>query len=163
MPRLVSLRSSIIKYYSQICCTALRVCKLRMGFSVLSIIWVGGGVNANHNATHSLSLARKNKTENDPKLLKNREGNRDHAQVEFLLRAGGRHCFILAKGKNKKDHKKLRRKLVDHRPKQCETGWSQAGNLETQKQNKVDRNAPITSKHVFPKRFAKMIDGTEKP
>ena len=39
---------------------------------------MGGGVNANHNATHSLSLACKNKTENDPKLLKNREGNRDH-------------------------------------------------------------------------------------
>ena len=33
-------------------------------------------------------------------------------------------------------------------------------NTET---NKVDRNAPITSKHVFPKRFAKMIDGTETP
>ena len=32
--------------------------------------------------------------------------------VEFLLRAGGRHCFILARDKNKKDHKKLRRKLV---------------------------------------------------
>ena len=31
-------------------------------------------------------------------------------------------------------------------------------NTET---NKVDRNAPITSKHVFPKSFAKMIDGTE--
>ena len=29
--------------------------------------------------------------------------------------------------------------------------------------NKVDRNAPITSKHLFPKRSAKMIDGTEKP
>ena len=29
--------------------------------------------------------------------------------------------------------------------------------------NKVDRNAPITSKHVFPKRSTKMIDGTEKP
>ena len=33
-------------------------------------------------------------------------------------------------------------------------------NTET---NKVDRNAPITSKDVFPKRSAKMIDGTEKP
>ena len=33
-------------------------------------------------------------------------------------------------------------------------------NIET---NKVDRNAPITSKHVFPKRSAKMIDGTERP
>ena len=38
---------------------------------------------------------------------------------------------------------------------------SQAENLETQR-NKVDRNAPITCKHVFPKRSAKMIDGTEK-
>ena len=37
----------------------------------------GGGVNANHNTTHSPSLARKNKIENDPKLLKNSEGNRD--------------------------------------------------------------------------------------
>ena len=49
--------------------------KLWMGFSVLSIIWVG--VNANHNAMHSPSLAGKNKIENDPKLLKNSEGNRD--------------------------------------------------------------------------------------
>ena len=32
-------------------------------------------------------------------------------------------------------------------------------NTET---NKVDRNAPITSKLVFPKRSATMIDGTEK-
>ena len=38
---------------------------------------IGGGVNANHNATHSPSLVRKNKIENDPKLLKNSEGNRD--------------------------------------------------------------------------------------
>ena len=37
----------------------------------------GGGVNANHNTTHSPSLAHKNKIENDPKLLKNSEGNRD--------------------------------------------------------------------------------------
>ena len=39
----------------------------------------GGGVNANHNATHSpsLAVAGKNKIENDPKLLKNSEGNCD--------------------------------------------------------------------------------------
>ena len=36
-----------------------------------------GRVNANHNATHSLSLAGKNKTENDSRLLKNSEGNHD--------------------------------------------------------------------------------------
>ena len=75
----------------------------------------GGGVNGNHNAAHSPSLALKNKIESDPKLLKNSEGNRDD---EFLLMAGGRHCFTLARDKNKKDHKKLRRELVDHCPKQ---------------------------------------------
>ena len=38
----------------------------------------GGGVHdANHNTTHSPSLARKNKIENDPKLRKNSERNRD--------------------------------------------------------------------------------------
>ena len=37
----------------------------------------GGGVNANHDATHSPSLALKNETENDSRLLKNSEGNRD--------------------------------------------------------------------------------------
>ena len=63
------------RFYSQICCIALRVCKLPMGFSVLSIIWGGGGVN--HNATHSPTLARKNKTENDSRLVKISEGNRD--------------------------------------------------------------------------------------
>ena len=80
--------------------------------------------------------------------------------MDFLSRAGGRHCLILAKDKNKKDQKNLRRKLVDYCPKQ---GGSQATNLETQKQNKEDRNAPIISKHLFPWRSAKMTDGTEKP
>ena len=37
----------------------------------------GGGVNVNHNATHSPSLAGKNKTENDSRLLKNNKGNCD--------------------------------------------------------------------------------------
>ena len=42
------------------------------------------------------------------------------------------------------------------------TQWRSLLNKK-QTRNKVDRNAPITSKHVFPKRSAKMIDGTEKP
>ena len=42
------------------------------GFSVPSIIINEGGVNANQNVTCSPSLA-----ENDPRLLKNTEGNRD--------------------------------------------------------------------------------------
>ena len=54
----------------------------------------------------------------------------------ILARAGSRRCFIPSRGKNKKDHKKLRRKLVDYCLKQCETGRSQAANLETQKQTK---------------------------
>ena len=43
---------------------------------------------------------------------------------------------------------RLRRKLVDYCPEQ--------GDYKQQKhRNKVDRNAPITSKHVFSKRSAK--------
>ena len=37
----------------------------------------GGGVNANYNAKHSSSLACKNKTGNESRLLKNSKGNRD--------------------------------------------------------------------------------------
>ena len=81
--------------------------------------------------------------------------------MDFLSRAGGRHCFILEKDKDRKDQKNLRRKLVDLILP--ETGLSQATTLETRKQNKVDTNEQITSKDVFPKRSAKMIDGTEKP
>ena len=81
--------------------------------------------------------------------------------MDFLSRAGGRHCFILEKDKDRKDQKNLRRKLVDLILP--ETGLSQATNLETRKQNKVDRNEQITSKDVFPKRSVKMTDGTEKP
>ena len=47
------------------------------GFSCSVCHLSGGGVNANHYSTHSPSLARKNKIEIDPKLLKNSEGNRD--------------------------------------------------------------------------------------
>ena len=48
-----------------------------MGFTVLFDHLSGGGVNANHNAKQSVSLACKNKTENDSRLLKNSEGNSD--------------------------------------------------------------------------------------
>ena len=83
----------------------------RQSFDLMS----GGIVNASHNATHSLSLAGKNNTENDSRQLKNRKS---WWWVDFLSRAGGRHCFILARDKNKKDQKNLRRKLVDCCPKQ---------------------------------------------
>ena len=41
------------------------------------IIWVGVELMKNHNPTQPPNLACKNKIENDPKLLKNSEGNRD--------------------------------------------------------------------------------------
>ena len=88
--------------YSQIRCIALQVCKLQMGLSP------GGGVNANHNAKHSPSLACKNKTENDSRLLKNSEGNRDD---EWTF-CRGQETRI------RNDPKNLRRKLVDYCPKQ---------------------------------------------
>ena len=55
----------------------------RCGFANLEWVFCsvnhlsGGGVNANQDATHSPSLALKNKTEDDSRLLKNSEGNRD--------------------------------------------------------------------------------------
>ena len=62
--------------------------------------------------------------------------------MDFLLRA---------RDKNKNDQNNLPRKLVDYCPKE---GDHKPMNLETQKQT----NAPITSKDVFPKRSAKMIN-----
>ena len=49
-----------------------------MGFSVPSIIFFSGGeVNVNHNATRSPSFASRNGTDNNSRLLKKSEGNRD--------------------------------------------------------------------------------------
>ena len=48
--------------------------------------------------------------ENDFRLLKNSEGNRDGEWI-FFSKEGGRRCFILASDKNEKDHKNLRSKL----------------------------------------------------
>ena len=63
---------------SQIRWIALRVYKLTSNGFFCSVNHLsGGGVYANHNVTHSPGLARKNKTENDSRLLKNSEGNRD--------------------------------------------------------------------------------------
>ena len=76
----------------------------------------GGGVNANHDATHLPSLASKNKTENDSRLLKNSEGN--HNDEWTFCRGQEANSFILARDKSKKDQKNLRRKLVDYCPKQ---------------------------------------------
>ena len=133
------------------------------GFSVLSIIWVG--VELMQITTQRTRPAWPAKTKLRMTLNCWRIAKKSRWWVEFLLRAGGTHCFLLASDKYKKDHKKLRRKLIDHCLKlTVRSNWvitsSEPWNTET---NKVDRNAPITSKHAFPKRFAKMTDGTEKP
>ena len=53
--------------------------------------------------------------------------------MDFLSRAGGRHCFILKRDKNKKDQKKSSKKTSGLLPG---TGRLQATNFETQKQTK---------------------------
>ena len=69
--------NSDIKSYSQIRCVALHRLQTSNGFFCSVNHLSGGGVNANHNAKHSPSLVCKNKTENDSRLLKNSEGNRN--------------------------------------------------------------------------------------
>ena len=60
---------------------------------------------------------------------------KDIAMMSGIFVEGRRQILlnILARDKDKKGHKKLRRKLVDHCPKQYETVRSQAANLETLK------------------------------
>ena len=94
-----------------------------------------GGVNAHHNATQLTQLGPQKQNWEWP-LTAQEKRRKSRWWVEFLLRAGGRHCF-LARDKNKKDHKKLQRVLVNHCLKPCETGRSQSANLETQKQTKL--------------------------
>ena len=108
-----------------------------------------GGVNANHNVTCLPSLA-----ENDSRLLKNSEGNRDGEWI-FCWRKEADVALLT---------------IVDYCPN---WGRSQRTNLETRNQQNWSRSTnhesqtmtfwTRASKHVFPKRSAKMIDGTEKP
>ena len=101
--------------YRQIRCIALRVSKLRMGFSVPSIIWVGAKLmQITMQRTRPAWLA-KTKLRMTLDCSKQRKS---WQWVDFLSRAGGRHCFILARDKNKKDQKNLRGKLVDYCSKQ---------------------------------------------
>ena len=83
-----------------------------------------GGVSGNHNATLSPSLARKNKTDNDSRLLRNSEGNRDD-EWNFCRGQEADIAFFLQKTRIRKIRKIL-----------PETGRSKATNLETQKQTK---------------------------
>ena len=81
------------------CCAHWKLLR-DFSFSSPSIIF-----NANHNVTCPSSLA-----EYDFRLVKNSEGNGNGERV-FLLKEGGRRCFILASEKNKKDYKNLQSKL----------------------------------------------------
>ena len=58
---------------------------------------------------------RKNKTENDSRLLKNSGGN---CNDEWTRRGQEADIAFLARDKNKKDQKNLSIKLVDYCPKQ---------------------------------------------
>ena len=95
----------------------LCVCKVEMGFSVSSIIWVGVGLmqlamQHVRPAWHAKTKLRKTVTAQEYR-------RKLRWWVLFLLRAGGRHCFIFAIGdKNKKDPKELWRTLVYYCPKQ---------------------------------------------
>ena len=89
----------------------------------------GGGVNANHD---SPSLAYKNKTENDSRLLKNSEGNRDDEWTFCTRQEADIPLFLQETCKNKTSGKSLKKTswLLP------ESGLSQATNLEKQKQTK---------------------------
>ena len=90
-----------------------------------------------------------------------------HVERAYVLsKEGSRRCFILSSDKNEKDHNNLsklnksiiarNRKITKQRTLKHET-------------NKTDRKPQTktfwtrASKYLFPKRSAKMIDGTEKP
>ena len=88
-----------------------------------------GGVNASHD---SPSLAHKNKTENDSRLLKNSEGNHDDEWTFCRRQEADIALFLQETCKNKtseKSFKKTGRLLL-------ERGRSQAMSLEKQKQTK---------------------------
>ena len=139
-----------ISPYSQIHCIALCICKLWMGFSVPSIIWVGAELmQITMQRTHPAAKLRMTQ---DCSRLRN-----NVIMSGFFVE--GRRQTLLYSCKNKKDQKILWRKLVDSYPK-----WGDDKQVTLKHRNKQSgSNAPITSKHVFPKRSAKMIDGTEKP
>ena len=66
----------------------------------------GGGVNANHDLP---SLAHKNKTENDSRLLKNREGNRDDEWTFCRRQEADIALFLQETCKNKTSEKSLKK------------------------------------------------------
>ena len=123
--------------------------------------------NANYN-THSPSLSHKKKTENESRLLKNSEENR-HSWWNFC---GGKEADI-ALFLQVKWITKIRKNLWSKQVSDCPNWWSQAMMLvkcrNKQNGSKSTNHKPWPfelvhwSKPAFPRRSAKMIDGTEKP
>ena len=114
--------------YGQICCIAAHL-QTSNGFFCSVNHLSGGGVNANHN---SPSLAHKNKTENDSRLLKNSEGNHDDEWTFCRGQEADIVLFLQETCKNKTSEKSLKKTswLLPER------GRSQATNVEKQKQTK---------------------------
>ena len=87
--------------------------------------------------------------------------------MDFLSKEGGRRCFILASDKNEKDHNKSAKhycaKQDDHKATNLEIQNKQNGSRSTNHESQTMTFWTRASKHVFPKRFAKIIDGTEIP
>ena len=143
-------------------------CKPRRDFGFFCSVnhFSEGVVNANHNVTCSPSSA-----ENDSGLLKNSEGNRDGEWI-FCWRKEADVALFLQVSRMRQIIKICEANLtiVDYCPN---WGRSQRTNLETRNQQNWSRSTnhesqtmtfwTRASKHVFPKRSAKMIDGTEKP
>ena len=100
-----------ISPYSQIRCIALCVCKLWMGFSVPSIIWVGAGLmQITMQRTHPATKLRMTQ---DCSRLEN-----NVIMSGFFFE--GRRQTLLYSCKNKKDQKILWRKPVDSYPKRSD-------------------------------------------
>ena len=134
-------------FYSHIRCIALHVCKLRMGFSVPSNIWVGP----------ELMLITMQRTRPAWPAKTKLRMTVDCSRIAIWQEADIALFFQETRiRKIRKIFEENWSTIARNRAITSNEPWK----TET---NKVDRNAPITSKHLFPKRSAKMIDGTEKP
>ena len=156
----VIIFNSIPKWYLQQNLLNRAACIANFERILGSVIHVSeGGVKANHNVTSSPSLA-----DNDSKLLKNSEGNRDGEWI-FCRRKVADIALFLQVTRIRKIRKNREANLTSRLL--LKTGRSQNNKpWNTKSTNHASQTMTFwthASKHVFPKRSAKMIDGTEKP
>ena len=116
--------------FSQIRCIAQRVCKLRMGFSVPSIIWVG--VELMQITRQRTRPAWPAKTKSRMTLNCSKIGN-EIALMSGIFVEGRRQTLLYSCKRQYEISEKSSKKTSQLLP---ETGRSQATNLETQKQTK---------------------------